>query len=100
VLAYASMKPHHAAALALVGWYLMCAPYRSECAPGIESLWSFFGKTAVCAEHKLPDLDAPISERTQMAKPYDNLADCQQDATTTGNYPECTCIATDDPRLK
>jgi len=98
------MKPHHVAALALVGWYLMGAPRISE------SPLRF-------------DLTAPLTKWNQYDS-YDSAADCAAAKTKmlapilkladsqTGTEKQATmrdlmsaitalkCIGTDDPRLK
>jgi hypothetical protein len=83
-----AMKPRHAAALALVGWYLLMPPLRG-------------------AGH--PDDQAPISAWTVFRK-FDSTAACQEwkyrletRARKTGKYgprPVFMCVASDDPRLK
>ena len=82
------MNTRHAAALALVGWYLMMPPLRGG------------GK---------PDDQAPISAWTVFRK-FDSTAACQEwkykletRARKTGRYgprPVFMCVASDDPRLK
>ena len=92
------MKPHHAAALALVGWYLMFAPRDKELNP---------------------DLAAPLSAWEQ-AQPYDSARACDDAAGEAnanrisswfaknpgrlpdwpGVRPFANCFATNDPRLK
>ena len=82
------MTPHHAAALALVGWYLMIPPVR---------------------DGTQPDTQAPVSAWTVFRK-FDSAAACQEwklrletRARRSGKYgprPAFMCIASDDPRLK
>jgi hypothetical protein len=93
------MKPRHAAALALVGWYLMLAPWEGN---------------------RIANTDAPLSEWT-INYSFDSAADCEamrqskidmgwkilsrMDATpvergTADIFLYQKCIATDDPRLK
>ncbi len=91
------MKPRHAAALALVGWYLMVPPTSSS---------------RVLA-------DAPIAA-WQILEPFETLADCQHRKDGAAAVAESwhvqpedndrriaalamhltQCIASDDPRLK
>jgi len=89
------MKPRHAAALALVGWYLMTPP--------------LIGPNYAIKE------DAPFSQWV-IAQTFDTASDCEREkaaqkakilpsAGTRGALPYCRdcfleCIATDDPRLK
>lgn len=94
------MKLHHAAALALVGWYLLAPPQGDPRGTFRE--------------------DAPLSEWEQWDSAYDSKAECekalkeyQKDAQTDSAQCEtfsCAltvagrtrgrCIAADDPRLK
>jgi len=85
------MKPRHAAALALVGWYLMIPPRSS-------------GQKAV-------DSGAPLSKWT-VSSAYDAAHECEgakflnreghkQDTDPLkAAFDAAQCIATDDPRLK
>ena len=83
------MKIGHAAALALVGWYLVTPPWQK-------------GKNAV--EEKL---DAPLSKWIQ-SHAFDSAAECealreqvikaQKDAGISVTAERC--VASDDPRLK
>jgi hypothetical protein len=91
------MKPRHAAALALVGWYLMVPPLsRSSNRQKIGS-----------------DFSRPLSEWLSVSV-YDSEADCNKEIDamnqraasmarehhTMLNISHAQCIATDDPRLK
>src|ERR1700674_3035582 len=83
------MSPRHAAAFALVGWYLMAAP--SNPASALLSQWRIIGT-------------------------YDDASDCQQRLSTLlgtpkrgspssrainkAHAPRLACVATDDPRLR
>jgi hypothetical protein len=91
------MRILRAVALASVGWYLMCAPYRNECFPGVETFWSFLGKVPDCAKNKLPDLEAPLSQWMQLGSAHDRASECE--ATNSDPLSPCRCIASDDPRL-
>jgi|SRR5208282_4492739 len=96
------MNPRHAAALALVGWYLMVPPL-----------------TTPKAGNALVDSDAPLSRWMTIAS-YDTARECngvwvdtlrtrsaimtalreKSDAFVKGGAVEAArCIATDDPRL-
>ncbi len=92
------MNPRHTAALALVGWYLICPPYHSPCWPGVETLRQIFGYGPGACEMQLPDYDAAISQWTESGE-YDHVSDCEERSASIGN-PVCKCIGTDDPRLK
>jgi len=88
------MKPHHAAAVALMGWYLMVPP--------------LIGNYAI-------KTDAPFSQWV-IVKKFDTASDCEREKAARkakilprtgarGVVPFCRdcfleCIATDDPRLK
>ena len=83
------MRPRHAAALALAGWYLMVPPI----------------------SHKGEFLDnAPLSEWTLLDS-TDSAADCNAEANRSDlrskterdrnvKVDHTKCISTDDPRLK
>ena len=87
------MTLRHAAALALVGWYLMSPPFD--------------------ASLKKPDLDAPLAKWSQIGS-FDTAQECNGQeaynlkqahaARVTGLLLEtdeaAQCIASDDPRLK
>ena len=88
------MKPRHAAALALVGWYLMVPPCAMK-----GKVWTFSS-------------DAPIHQ-WKVEDPFDRAADCARaqrfhiDAVNPNGSPNfyaywlsAQCIATDDLRLK
>ena len=76
------MKPRHAAALALVGWYLMVPPSMSEtnwvCSASLVASVSHelfgTGNEKVCAEQaKIADMNAPLSEWHE-ASPFETLS--------------------------
>jgi hypothetical protein len=88
------MRVHHAAALALVGWYLMVPPGAMK-----GNVWTFSS-------------NAPIRQ-WKVSDPFDTAADCARalrrhiDAVNPSGSPDlyaywlsAQCIATDDPRLK
>ena len=101
------MKPRHAAALALVGWYFMIPPART-------------GPKGIVNMHA----EAPLA-RWQIVGRFDSTKDCTQysdqlrtmqresenpnasaiekrneEATMNLVLAKARCIATDDPRLK
>jgi hypothetical protein len=100
------MKPRHAAALALMGWYLIFPPPRTA--------------------DDVPDPKAPLSE-WQKIGPFDTIEDCQKypshlleimhgfyvdhpeigesgerrdNADRKALFAHSQCVTTDDPRLK
>jgi hypothetical protein len=84
------MKLSHAAALALVGWYLMAPPVHAP-------------------NHKV-DFHAPLAKWTILGS-FDKAEDCEMADLRLRQTPQTTkglsvweaadlCIATDDPRLK
>ncbi len=91
------MNPRHAAALALVGWYLMAPPFSRSSSGEIGS-----------------DLSRPLSEWIPFSSVYDTEADCDKEIDAMNqraarwarehhamlNVIHAQCIATDDPRLK
>ncbi len=82
------MTPRHAAALVLVGWYLMLPP--------------------LGADHSRDDI-APIS-RWRFEDSLDSAAECRdtllrrwshaEDEKVKDAYLKAACVSTDDPRLK
>jgi hypothetical protein len=72
----ADMKARHAAALALVGWYLMLPPVISD------------GRTRK---------DAPLS-RWYIFSSFETKEECEQ--VRQASTPSAICVASDDPRLK
>jgi hypothetical protein len=71
-----AMNPRHAAALALVGWYLMVPPVTSD------------GRT---------QKDAPLS-RWYIASNFETKEECEQ--VRQASSGSAICVASDDPRLK
>ena len=104
------MNLRHAAALALVGWYLMTPPFISVGPnPRDASL-----------DKSVPDSEAPLS-KWQWSGSFDSVDACQReqekeiaeaqnrelalpvaerDRGVEMDFWEARCIATDDPRLK
>jgi hypothetical protein len=99
------MKPRHAAALALVGWYLMTPPATSiemVSAPDFTTRW------------KTSDHTPPPLRNWAINDSFDRAADCskakQQLMTSAFKstdlapvsravWASAECVATDDPRL-
>jgi hypothetical protein len=101
------MKPRHAAALALVGWYLMVPPLRHGKPTGADavgpeaplSVWQNMGSFDTAADC-YKDLHS-IRIRHEAGKDLqgDNLpADLKAEFLALDS--DALCIATDDPRLK
>jgi|HubBroStandDraft_6_1064221.scaffolds.fasta_scaffold675853_1 hypothetical protein len=92
-----SMNPHHAAALALVGWYLMVPP---KACVGHECKCSYPGDGCYITEP-----DAPLT-RWQKWKLYSSGSECEsaRAARVVEKYWKGNlygrCIDSDDPRLK
>ncbi len=87
------MKPRHAAALALAGWYLMTPPIENEKVnPGAKfSTWGSYAKTERYEDcESLRQADFARFNK-QSAKAAKLIAD---------QMVFSACIATDDPRLK
>ena len=97
-----SMKPRHAAALALVGWYLMVPPILSN------------GPSPSIVDARV-GVEKPLSE-WDVQDTFDSATECKRarqtlTAKTVANDPNlrallekadslAQCVATDDPRLK
>ena len=100
------MKLRHAAALALVGWYLMAPPIHLE-------------NSKTDGQHTMStfsvDPNAPLREWKQVqAQEFDSEADCRRTISNgchreiEANGPSylegplcgAVCVSTDDPRLK
>jgi|HubBroStandDraft_6_1064221.scaffolds.fasta_scaffold555207_4 hypothetical protein len=86
------MKPRHAAALALVGWYLMCPPLCT-------SDWN--GKETSCGSDGF-NYDAPLDRWFKASEPpeFKSLRKCEISAAERSSEVLCKCVASDDPRLK
>ena len=89
------MKLHHAAALALLGWFLMVPPRICNCPPG-ESF-------APCACR--PDLSAPLNKWNR-ASHYDSRDACedqlesQSPPDTPSAVDDFQCVEEGDSRLQ
>jgi len=107
------MKPRHTAALALLGWYLMCPPVENSCWYGERTLHKLFSSAPSACEEKYPNLDTPF-DKWEQAHAFDSADKCQygmmdQDALMAKRLLNpsvaaygygCQCVASDDPRLK
>ena len=77
------MKSRHAAALALVGWYLMTPPQTK--------FWWIGAQRS--------DNAAPLSQWTN-AQSFDKAQLCEAARMATQVQAGAVCVATDDPRLQ
>lgn len=105
------MNLHHAAALALVGWYLMVPPTLAEtsCSGIFSTLDRWMNKAAhdkACEDQsKIVNSKAPISEWHEFMF-FESLAECealrQRGSALRPSDPlfSAQCIASDDPRVK
>jgi hypothetical protein len=99
------MKPRHAAALALVGWYLLLPPVLPHSGPA-----------GLVPSKQLVDLRAPIVMWEQW-RAFDSASACEKEKTRMfrlDSHPGAPdimveqsvqfvfgrCVSTDDPRLK
>ena len=91
------MRPRHAAALALVGWYLMVPPpHSSESVPPPLSKWSVyqtFESADVCYYVRTGTATGMLQD------PPPNFVE-QFDGSFMNIFKHAECVATDDPRLK
>ena len=87
------MKPRHAAALALVGWYLMMPPTGRD--------------------YPMGNVDAPLTQWMKRPTTYRDKDECEhvldrhRRLTNSKNkqiavnfYKQAQCVSADDPRLK
>jgi hypothetical protein len=103
------MKPRHAAALALVGWYLMMPPHGpTKCSNPNPLGWSESGNVVQCQARI--ESQAPFRQwkRVPDSQEFEHKMDCERaisnDCASSLQGDLCIakaeCIATDDPRLK
>ena len=106
------MKLRHAAAFALVGWYLMVSPFTRKSYLGADIHAAQLGLLLI---HPNPDMAQPLSKWQKIGQ-FDSEHDCHRalrrleyegekpaDTPTTFRWPvwgTARCIASDDPRLK
>lgn len=96
------MKLRHAAALVIVGWYLLAAP-KNENGTGWDanapiSQWEYqasYDSAAQCMRVRMKIIQRLVTGLVVLG-PDDKPAPDQKSAAAT----LCQCIATDDPRLK
>jgi hypothetical protein len=100
------MKPRHAAALALVGWYLMTPPVSDHGAIIYQdaplSQWTkaqLFDSESDC-EAKRKEAITDSQEAADLVPDSDIDKDDKQDATDAASQTEVSrCVAADDPAL-
>ena len=94
------MKPRHAAALALVGWYLMTPPPPFDPSAPL-SKWSRLGKPGK-EEYASKEQCMAVREKLQAAfKDPGNIPPEHVTATIMVKaMAHLLCVASDDPRLK
>jgi hypothetical protein len=94
-------KPRHAAALALVGWYLMVPPSAfsvADLASGLEPLWQWLQIGTFDSVN-----DCEQGRRMMIDRFMTDLQRDSSDATAVHGvdaFYYSKCIAADDPRLK
>ncbi len=116
------MKPRHAAALALVGWYLMVpqpdAPEKAANAPLSKWKWNQMGtfvSASDCEKEKESLRKVAVKASDEVQHEIDALPDSKlplellapkvaQDSAVVGNFAigieASKCIASNEPRLK
>ena len=100
------MKPHHAAALALVGWYLMSPPPQNVSSDGAHLSYLIDSKTPLRKWRRVPEsqeFECKIDCQRAISNGCHQKIDPDGDSYTEGplcSYPYADCIASDDPRLK
>ena len=83
------MKPRHAAALALVGWYLMMPPSKTPKPDVLTLLAPIF----------IADTAAPLSRWTKVDT-FPTQLRCEARRAADLRAPVEQCVPDDDPRLK
>jgi hypothetical protein len=83
------MRPRHAAALALVGWYLMIPPSVSGGFDSAAPLGKWFVYSSYDSAHECEG--SKFLNHEALKQRNDHLKDA---------FEHAQCIATDDPRLK
>lgn len=98
------MKLRHAAALALVGWYLMLPPLPiGQTEPDARAplgdwyILEPFDAASVCQSELVQIADTKSDRRKKLL--VDQVNDKQRRYLASA-FPKAQCIATDDPRLK
>jgi hypothetical protein len=100
------MKLRHAAALALVGWYLMVPPSTDEGAPlGHWKVAASYDSASACEEALHKGKDEAQADYQHPSAPPSGWKHSTKDwldfsRWTAQRFLAAQCIATDDPRLK
>ena len=93
------MNRLHAAALALVGWYLMMPPRRDRVVPDSDaslSRWYWVGSfDSVAACQRKQEKEIVEAQKRELAQPA-----AMRDRSVEMDFREARCIASDDPHLK
>ena len=91
------MNPRHAAALALVGWYLIVPPLnRPRAAMGEWTIFKSFDSADLCQAER--DREVEWAAKGENSGKYLTLHTKSRNAQFDGTAAQC--IASDDPRLK
>jgi len=86
------MNPLHAAALALVGWYLMIPPLRAD---------RTHDDSASMSRWRISDsFDSAAECRETLLRRWNRAEDQKESRGAKDEYLKATCVSTDDPRLK
>jgi hypothetical protein len=93
------MKPRHAAALALVGWYLMVPPPRTV---GDHFETNFYAPLSKWTRLRMFDFQSQCeaTRKAYQQKPTGNLVIMLGAAEAQATTKASQCVATEDPRLK
>jgi len=98
------MKPRHAAALALVGWYLMCPPQTNEHAPLSQwGLLEVYDRASECKQTRDDNIRAAIDDALHNLQKYGVKYEGKVKELSEKEIAmeqACRCLASDDPRLK
>jgi hypothetical protein len=97
------MKPRHAAALAMVGWYLLYPPWNAEKGredPGLPlNRWyqvATFDSSADCEARKMKVLEV----LEDLEKQTHDLDGQEIAASMRMRFHQARCVSADDPQLK
>jgi hypothetical protein len=97
------MKPRHAAALVLVGWYLMMPPpYGPKTNPGAAPLgqWTVFGRydsARECSDERTKMIR--VQSMALLSDLVEGVSDANRPSLSL-DFKHAQCIASDDPSLK
>ena len=99
------MKPRHAAALALVGWYLMMPPHENVSSDGAHLAYLIDPNTPLRKWLRVPG-SQEFEYKTDCERAISN--GCHREVNADGSSyldgllcnTDADCIASDDPRLK